>query len=159
MSGQWVHSWNMNLYCNRVHRVWYNCEWAHSTTMRTCALIWDVVEISGLVFLFCFPVLFFSRPSPKAGRELQTALDTRIMENNGWPLASRSRSPGRESTQRLCTCSALFWYFLFCFPVLTKYWSVWQSGILERDSGLVSWLVDWEVGFPNSTSKLYEQGS
>ena len=41
---------------------------------------------------------FFSQPS------LQTALDKRIMENNGWPLASRSWSPGRESTQRLCTC-------------------------------------------------------
>ena len=51
------------------------------------------------------PLTFFSRPSPKAGRELQTALD-RIKDNeltNG-PLASRSRSPGRESTQRLSTC-------------------------------------------------------
>ena len=37
---------------------------------------------------------FFSRPSPKAGRELQTELNTR----DDGPLASRSRSPGREST-------------------------------------------------------------
>ena len=35
----------------------------------------------------------------EGGRELQTELD----RMNG-PLASRSRSPGRESTQRLCTC-------------------------------------------------------
>ena len=47
--------------------------------------------------------LFFSRPSPKAGRELQTALD---MMDDG-PLASRSRSSGRESTQRLCSCFLL----------------------------------------------------
>ena len=44
-------------------------------------------------------MLFFSRPSPKVGRELQTALN-RIMED---PYKN-DRSPGRESTQRLCTC-------------------------------------------------------
>ena len=31
-------------------------------------------------------VLFFSRPLPKAGRELQTELNTRMMKNDG-PLA------------------------------------------------------------------------
>ena len=30
---------------------------------------------------------FFSRPLPKAGRELQTELDRRIMNKGGWPLA------------------------------------------------------------------------
>ena len=52
--------------------------------------------------------LFFSRPSPKAGRELQTTLDTRIMEGGmrdpQRKIISRSRSQGCESTQRLCTC-------------------------------------------------------
>ena len=55
--------------------------------------------------------MFFSRPSPKAGRELQTALDRMIRDDDDdddddddGPLASGSRSPGRESTQRLCTC-------------------------------------------------------
>ena len=47
---------------------------------------------------------FFSRPSPKAGRELQTVSNTRRRMRDGGPLASRSRSPGHESTQRLCTC-------------------------------------------------------
>ena len=47
--------------------------------------------------------MFFSRPSPKAGRELQTVSDTRrIMKNDGGSLARQSRSPGRESTQRQC---------------------------------------------------------
>ena len=52
--------------------------------------------------------VFFSRPSPKAGREPQTALNRRI--NKGGPLASWRRSPGRESTQRLCTCLCSFYY-------------------------------------------------
>ena len=41
---------------------------------------------------------FFSRPSPNAGRELQTVLN--IMDEGG-PLAKNDRLPGRESTQRL----------------------------------------------------------
>ena len=32
-------------------------------------------------------VPFFSRPSPKAGRELQTVFDTRMMKDGGGPLA------------------------------------------------------------------------
>ena len=32
----------------------------------------------------------------------------RMMKNDGGPLASWSRSPGRESTQRLCTCLLVF---------------------------------------------------
>ena len=52
---------------------------------------------------------FFTRPLPKAGRELQTVLNTRrIMEGWGGPLAKNDRSPGRESTQRLCTCFLLY---------------------------------------------------
>ena len=48
---------------------------------------------------------FFSRPSPKAGRELQTVSDMmRRRDEDEDPWRSRSRSPGRESTQRLCTC-------------------------------------------------------
>ena len=52
----------------------------------------------------------------KAGRELQTELDTMI--NGGMmmmdPLQkiSQSRSPGRESTQRLCTCFSLIGFNL-----------------------------------------------
>ena len=48
---------------------------------------------------------FFSLPSPKAGHELHI---DRMRDDGGMiddgPLASRSRSPGRESTQRKCTC-------------------------------------------------------
>ena len=63
----------------------------------------DCLKVSNLC-------LFFSRPSPKAGRELQTALD--MMDAGGredGPLVSRSQSPGRESTQRLCTCLYLIY--------------------------------------------------
>ena len=52
------------------------------------------------------------------GRELQTVSNTRRMMNDGGPLASQSRSPGRESIQRLCTClksnkvlTLLNWFF------------------------------------------------
>ena len=51
---------------------------------------------------------FFSRPSPKAGRELQTALDIRDDGGREGPLAKNDRSPGLESTQRLCTCFSFF---------------------------------------------------
>ena len=49
---------------------------------------------------------FFSRPSPKAGRELQTVLDIRDDGGREGPVAKNDRSPDRESTQRLCTCSS-----------------------------------------------------
>ena len=58
----------------------------------------------GSKFCQCYLVSFFSRPSPKAGRELQTALDIRDDGGREGPLSKNDRSPGRESTQRLCTC-------------------------------------------------------
>ena len=50
-----------------------------------------------------FSSSFFSRPSPKAGRELQTVLNRMKGGREGGPLAKNDRSPGRESTQRLGT--------------------------------------------------------
>ena len=38
-------------------------------------------------------VTFFSRPSPKAGRELQTELDRRRMMEGGGPLAKDQPEP------------------------------------------------------------------
>ena len=46
-----------------------------------------------------------------AGRELQTVLNRREDEDEdeGGPLAKSDQSPGRESTQRLCTCYLMFY--------------------------------------------------
>ena len=48
--------------------------------------------------------VFFSRPSPKVGRELH--IDRIRDEDEGGPIAKNQPEPvpGRESTQRLCTC-------------------------------------------------------
>ena len=53
------------------------------------------------------------------------ASDWAWQKNNGWggqPLVSRSRSPGRESTQRLCTCLFLAKMSVFIpfFPFILK---------------------------------------
>ena len=69
--------------------------------------------------LTMFHIIFFSRPSPKAGRELQTVSNTRMMKNDGGgggPFASQSRAPGCECTQRLCTC---FFSNAFSAPRMT----------------------------------------
>ena len=52
---------------------------------------------------------FFSRPSPKAGRELHIdrMMEGGMMQGEGGPLSKNQHSPGRESTQRLCTCSSI----------------------------------------------------
>ena len=43
---------------------------------------------------FSLPVKpYFSQPSPKKGRELQTALDTRMMDEGGGPLAKNQPEP------------------------------------------------------------------
>ena len=48
-------------------------------------------NVLGNKILWQWHNLFFSRPLPKAGRELQTELDRRMME--GWPLAKNQPEP------------------------------------------------------------------
>ena len=48
-----------------------------------------------------FDILFFSRPSPKAGRELQTVSDTRMM-NDGGTLSGAGAGHRAVSLHRGC---------------------------------------------------------
>ena len=69
--------------------------------------VWSLTILLNYYLLLRIPPPNFSHGHRrKAGRELQTELDTMI--NGGKMMMkrkiSRSRSPGREYTQRLCTC-------------------------------------------------------
>ena len=137
--------------------------------METWAEMKKVPDASDMVCANCLELLyllvlhpFFSRPSPKAGRELQTTLDTRIMEGgmmDPWrKIISRSRSPGRESTQRLCTC------FCLALKSFVRFWNPYfnvYQGLAEAFSPEVSLLVNnieyaWRLGIFHASGRKFK---
>ena len=63
--------------------------------------------------------MFFSRPSPKAGRELQTELDRRRMMDEGETLSEKSAGAGHRAVSLHRDCVLVYSYSLPKVTVIT----------------------------------------
>ena len=76
---------------------------------------------------FCF-LVFLTAIAEGGPWASDCAWQKKKNNEGGSPLASRSRSPGRESTQRLCTCF-IFW---LTFWLRTFQSMLWSGGLIKR---------------------------